>query len=83
MRERSESIEMTGPAAVAARGRVEAGSTSMDVTSGAAASTAPSTARVSVTEDDGQPSQLPSSRSRTTPSSVTSSSSTSPPCEPR
>ena len=46
--------------------------TSIAVTSGAAASMAPSTASSSVTDDDGQPSQLPSSRSRTTPSSVTS-----------
>ena len=41
------------------------------MTSGAAASIASSTASSSVTDDDGQPSQLPSSRSRTTPSSLT------------
>src|SRR5687768_18327736 len=43
--------------------------TSMPSVSGAAARIADSTARVSVTDDDGQPSQLPSMRSRTTPSS--------------
>ena len=54
----------------AGRRPVGATSTSIAVTSGAAASMAPSTASCRVTDDDGQPSQLPSSRSRTTPSSL-------------
>ena len=51
--------------------------------SGAAASIAPSTASLSVTDDDAQPSQLPSSLQLHDAVVVTSSSSTSPPCEPR
>ena len=45
-----------------------ASTTSMAVTSGAAVSIASSTANFRVTDDDGQPWQLPSSLSRTTPS---------------
>jgi hypothetical protein len=60
-----------------------ASSTSIPSVSGAAAWIAVSTAKVNVTEDDGHPSQLPSIRRRTTPSSVTPTSSTSPPCDPR
>ena len=57
-------------------------STSMRVISGAASSMAACTASSRVTEDDAQPSQLPSIRSETTPASPsTSSTSTSPPCD--
>ena len=73
---RRESLGVVGSAAT----------TSIEEISGAAARTASSTASSSVTADDGQLLQLPVNARRTTaPSgpSVTSSRSTSPPCEPR
>ena len=57
-------------------------STTTSVTSGAAPCTAPSMASCTVTVEDGQPWQLPSSRSRATPS-VTPRYCTPPACEPR
>src|SRR4051794_40442370 len=59
-----------------------ASSSSMRSTSGAALSTAASMADFSVSAEDGQPLQLPCSRTRATPSS-TPSSSTSPPWDSR
>ena len=58
-------------------------STLIPVISGAASSMAPCTASFKVADDDGQPSQLPIIRSRTTPASLTPINSTSPPCEPK
>ncbi len=78
-RDRSDDTGITEPAP----GSLAVSSTSMPVTSGAASRIAVSTASVSVTDDEGQPSQLPSIRSRTAPSSLSPTSSTSPPCEPR
>jgi hypothetical protein len=61
----------------------DAGSTSIAVTSGAAAWIAPSTASCNVTVEEGQLSQVPSNRSVTTPASSIPNSSTSPPWEPK
>src|ERR1700722_2809565 len=58
-------------------------STTTSMTSGAAFSTAPSIASWTVTADDGQPLQLPSSSSLATPSSVTPRYCTPPACDPR
>src|ERR1700722_2138033 len=58
-------------------------STTTSVTSGAAFRTAPSIASCTVTVDDGQPLQLPSSSSLATPSSVTPRYCTPPACDPR
>src|ERR1700728_4327475 len=57
-------------------------STTTSVTSGAASCTAPSMASCTVAVDEGQPLQLPSSRSLATPS-ITPRYSTPPACEPR
>ncbi len=57
-------------------------STATSVTSGAASMTAPLIASLTVTVDDGQPWQLPSSFSRATPS-LTPRYTTPPACEPR
>ena len=66
------------------RGSFDGSSTSKMAISGAASAMARSTAIRSVTAEDGQPSQLPSSRRWTAPTTASmSSSSTSPPCAPR
>src|SRR5262249_4336199 len=57
-------------------------STTTSVTSGAASCTAPSIASRTVTVEEGQPWQVPSSRSRATPS-LTPRYCTPPACEPR
>ncbi len=65
------SVRPPGPPTPRGSGGAATPSTSTRTTSGAASSMACSIASLTVTDEDGQPLQLPASRSRTTPSSST------------